>query len=158
MLFLKEGNNVKKAAVVDLQVMRYGNLVTDLLSFVYATTNRAFREKNLDRIIEIYQESLMACLKRTLSNRNEIFAKMEKEYTLQKIRVKFASHALFGLSSTLMIMPAIAYDTLTPIIEEILDEKKHEKVMVNSQPQEYHDRVRDLFEDFKINGYILSLT
>lgn len=100
----------------------------------------------------------MACLKRTLSNRNEIFAKMEKEYTLQKIRVKFASHALFGLSSTLMIMPAIAYDTLTPIIEEILDEKKHEKVMVNSQPQEYHDRVRDLFEDFKINGYILSLT
>jgi hypothetical protein len=158
MLFLKEDNVVKNAVLIDLQVMRYGNIVTDLLSFIYATTNREFREAHLDRLLCIYQENLMCNLRRSLSSRLEIVAEMEKEYTVQNIRVKFASHALFGLASTLMVMPAITYDTLTPLIDAILDDKIHEKVMLDSQPPEYHKRVRDLFEDFRNNGYIQSLS
>lgn len=158
LMFLKDGNEVKNTVFIDLQVFRYGNLVTDLLNFIYTTTSRQLREDNLDTLLSIYQKSLMDCLRRTLSKRTEIIEQMEKEFTLQNIRLKFASHALFGLASTLMVMPAITYDSLTPLIESILDDKIHEKVMTNSQPIEYHKRVRDLFEDFRNNGYIQSLS
>lgn len=157
-MFLKENGVVKNAAMVDFQVMRYGNIVTDLISLLYATTSRLFREKYLDQLLRVYHESLISCLKRALSNRSEVLSQMEKEFTLQNIRVKFSSHALLGLTSTLMYMPAITYDSLTPIIESILDERLQQKALVNAQPQAYHDRVRDLFEDFKNNGYILSLS
>lgn len=156
-MFLKENNIVKNAVFVDLQVFRYGHLINDILSFIYCTTSRTFRESHLDQLLSIYHEALIDCLKRTLPTENKKVHELETEFSLDNIKKKFHSHALFGLGSTLIIIPAVTYDSLTPIIESFLSENDHQKIMTSTQPPKYHHRVRDLYEDFRNNGHIRNL-
>lgn len=154
-MFHYHNGKVKHVKFVDLQTIRYTNLSCDILMLLYSSTEGDLRHKHLDRLIEIYQESLISTLREYLEkNYRKELATLEREFTCEGIKNEFALRSLYGLGTAIWIMPAITFDSLSSILGSIVDQDEHNEIMMQQQPKEYHSRIKDIVSEFYLRGFL----
>lgn len=155
-MFHYHNGRVKHVKFVDLQTIRYTNLTCDILMLLFSSTEGSLRAKHMDRLIEIYRESLINNLREYMEkNYRHELAKLEEEFSFENIKSEMALRALYGLGTSLWVMPAITFMSLPlDLMKSILNQKAHEEVMKQMQPKEYHARVRDIVKEFYERGFL----
>lgn len=157
LMFHYHNNKVKHVKFVDLQTIRYTNLITDLLMLIYTSTEAELRHKHLDRLIKVYRESLISNLREYLEKkyRREL-ATLEEEFSFENIKREFAARSLYGLGMSLWVMPAITFKSLSTdldsYVESLIDQDTNEDI--RHQPKEFHIRVRDIVKEFHDRGFL----
>jgi Ecdysteroid kinase-like family len=157
-----KNDKVINVKLVDLQTVRYTNIVCDLLIFFYSSTTYEVRMKCMDRLIEIYHESLINNLKDYLGIEYEFnFKALENHFTLKNIKEEISKRSLFGLGMSLWLIPAVTSTASAADIESamnsVMDSDKHCERMVSLFCDEYHKRIRDLLWEFDQRGYLSNL-
>lgn len=153
LMFHYHNGIVKHVKFVDLQTIRYTNLSCDILMFLYSSTDGELRHKHMDRLIQIYQESLISNLREYLEKkyRRELMV-LEKEFSFENVKKEFAVRSLYGLGTSLWVMPAVTFKSLSREMGSFKGSlMDHEKVM---QPKEFHTRVRDIVKEFHERGFL----
>lgn len=157
-LFHYHNKKVKHVKFVDLQTVRYSNLTTDILMLLYSSTEGDLRLKHLDRLLEIYQESLINTLREYLEkNYRQELATLEEEFSFENIKQEFASRSLFGLGMSLWVMPAITFKSLSSDLESFvgsLSKRDENKPTQITQPREFHTRVAEIVREFYARGFL----
>lgn len=148
-------NHVK---FVDLQTVRYTNPVCDILMFLYSSTEKDVRFKYMDQLIRIYHESLVSRLHDYLGKKytDDLIA-IEEDFTFERIMKELSIRALYGLGTSLWVLPAITFVSLTDIdslLSSVMDKKTHDEILTNMQSKEYHIRVKDIVQEFHLRGYL----
>lgn len=156
LMFHYHNDKVKHVKFVDLQTIRYSNLTCDILMLLYSSTEGDLRHKHMDRLIQIYRESLISNLREHLEKSYQPeLASLEKEFTFESIKAEFADRSMYGLATSLWVMPAITFKSLSneldSFVGSLIDQrKKHEK----HEPKEFHTRVRDIVKEFYDRGFL----
>lgn len=150
LMFHYHNGKPKHVKFVDLQTIRHTNLSCDILMFLYSSTEGDLRHKHLDRLLAIYRESLISNLREYLekSHRQEL-ASLEEEFTFESIKNEFEIRSLYGLGTSLWVMPAITFKSLKDELDSFGSTDKK-----STQPQEFHDRVRDIVKEFYDRGFL----
>lgn len=154
-MFHYHNGKVKHVKFVDLQTIRYTNLSCDVLMLLYSSTEGELRHKHLDRLIEIYQESLISNLREHLEkNYRQELATLEREFSYESIKNEFAIRSLYGLGMAMWVMPAVTFVSLSSILGSIVDQEAHDEIMMQQQPKEYHSRIKDIVKEFYLRGFL----
>lgn len=156
LMFHYHNGKVKHVKFVDLQTIRYTNLTCDILMFLYSSTDGELRQKHLDRLIKVYRESLISNLREYLEkNYRRELAKLEEEFSFENIKQEFGLRSLYGLGTSLWVMPAITFKSLSnkmdSFVDSIIDDEKQENF---KQPTEFHLRVQDIVKEFYDRGFL----
>jgi Ecdysteroid kinase-like family len=150
LMFHYHNSKVKHVKFVDLQTIRYANLSCDILMFLYSSTEGDLRHQHMDRLLQIYQESLIDNLREYLEKKYpRELATLEREFSFENIKNEFAIRSLYGLGTSLWVMPAITFKSLSSEIDSFVGSM--EKIM---QPKEFHERVRDIVKEFYERGFL----
>lgn len=156
LMFHYHNGKVKHVKFVDLQTIRYSNLTCDILMLLYSSTEGDLRHNYMDRLIKIYRESLISNLREYLEkNYQPELASLEKEFTFESIKAEFAVRSIYGMGTSLWVMPAITFKSLSTELDSfvgsLIDQhEKHEK----HEPKEFHTRVRDVVKEFYERGFL----
>ncbi|CRK96955.1 CLUMA_CG010320, isoform A, partial [Clunio marinus] len=154
LMFHYHNSKLKHVKFVDLQTIRYTNLVCDILMLLYSSTDGSMRDKHMDRLIEVYRESLISTLREYLEkNYRDELEKLEDEFTVKSIMHELGLRSLYGLGTSLWVMPAVTFVSLSKIMGSIHDQQAHEEYLLQLQPKEYHTRVKDIVKEFYERGY-----
>lgn len=145
---------------IDLQTLRYTSPVIDILHFLYTSTERAVRELYMDRMIDVYVESLYATMQR-FDVHDEYVQNIDELNAM--IRSELRDKALYGLGICMWLLPAVTFspdniidlDTIT--IDDFQSDNQ-EKTMTQMQTPEYHMRMRDTVVEFYRKGIINDIT
>jgi hypothetical protein len=156
LMFHYHNGKVKHVKLVDLQTIRYTNLTCDILMLLFSSTEGSMRRKHMDRLIQIYHESLVYNLREYLEkNYRHELSTLEQEFTLENIKSELALRSLYGLGTSLWVMPAITFVSLsTDVMKTIMDQQAHDEMLIQLQPKEYHARVRDIVKEFYERGFL----
>lgn len=154
-MFHYHNGKIKHVKFVDLQTIRYTNLTCDILMLLYSSTEGDLRHKHLDRLIEIYQESLISNLREYLEkNYRQELATLEQEFSNESIKNEFRVRSLYGLGMAMWVMPAVTFVSLSSILGSIVDQETHDEIMMQQQPKEYHSRIKDIVTEFYERGFL----
>jgi hypothetical protein len=156
-MFHYHNGKVKHVKFVDLQTIRYTNLTCDILMLLYSSTVGDLRHKHLDRLIEIYQESLISNLREYLEkNYRQELATLEQEFSYKNIKNEFAIRSLYGLGMATWVMPAVTFVSLTSVLGSIVDQEitPNDEMMTQQQPKEYHSRIKEIVLEFYLRGFL----
>lgn len=149
-MFHYHNGKPKHVKFVDLQTIRHMNLTCDILMFLYTSTESDLRRKHLDQLLDIYRESLISNLREYLEkNYRSELAALEEEFTTESIKKEFALRSLYGLGTSLWVMPAITFKSLKDEFDSFGSADKK-----STQPQEFHNRVRDIVKEFYDRGFL----
>jgi hypothetical protein len=153
LMFHYHNDKVKHVKFVDLQTIRYTNFACDILMFLFSSTEGALRTKHMDRLIEIYRESLINNLREYLEkNYREQLAMLEKEFTVKNIQKELTDCALYGLGTSLWVMPAITFVSLSfELMQSLLNMESQDS---SNTSIEYHTRIRDIVKEFYERGFL----
>lgn len=156
LMFHYQDGKVNNVKLVDLQTIRYTNLTCDILMLLYSSTEGAMRSKHMDQLIEIYHESLISSLRDYLENKSyrQELATLEHEFTLENIKSELAVRSLYGLGTSLWVMPAVTFVSLSLSLMKTINQESHDEIMMQLQPKEYHARVRDIVKEFYERGFL----
>lgn len=159
LMFHYHNNRVKHVKFVDLQTIRYTNLTCDILMLLYSSTEGAMRSKHMDRLIQIYRESLVSNLREYLEkNYRDELATFEKDFTFESIKEELAARSLYGLGTSLWVMPAVTFVSLaSDLLKSIANQEAHDTIMLQQQPAEYHARVKDIVKEFYDQGFLKDI-
>lgn len=89
---------------IDYQISRYVSPVLDLVYFIFASTDKDFRDNHYHDLIRVYHDTLTKLLKRLGEDPEQLFSFED----LQKQLKKFGR---FGLPMALMLVPMITTQT-----------------------------------------------
>lgn len=154
LMFHYHNGKVKHVKLVDLQTIRYTNLSCDILMLLFSSTEKNMRNKHMDRLILIYRESLINNLREYLEkNYRPELTTLEEEFSFENIKNELALRSLYGLGTALWVMPAITFVKLSSILQ-ITDKDAHDEILVQLQPKEYHERVKDIVQEFYECGFL----
>jgi thiamine kinase-like enzyme len=140
----------EEVMLLDLQVARYSSLVTDLLHFLYTSTEPHLTDLHYDRLLAVYHASLSSTLRRLSPTAPPV--------TLQDIIDEVEEYALYGLLISFLILPAVtAKDTIVNLdtidkdsfmSEEFLEQSS------NSINASCMSRIKELVLEFVDRGFI----
>lgn len=153
-LMLKRNNDkTVEVKLIDLQAMRYGSAITDLLYFIYSSTERTLRINHLDQLIGDYHTSLVYSLKLYV-NDQETRQELETRYTYQSIQKEFKNNGLYGLGIGLWLLPALTFNRGHVIDLESLSSDTTELIQSVDDllTADYHRRVKDVVMDMDEMG------
>lgn len=158
-MFHYHNGKVKHVKFVDLQTIRYSNLTCDVLMLIYSSTEGELRHSHLDHLLGIYRESLISNLRDYLEKKHwKKLQQLEEEFTTENIKKEFAVRSLFGLGTSLWVMPAITFKSLANEMDNFVDSLIGTEVQENRdevrQPKEFHLRVRDIVKEFYDRGFL----
>lgn len=158
------GNNgkVNDAKFVDLQTIRYGNMVCDILIFLFSSTKIDMRMRHMDNLIEVYRESLINNLRQYLKNDYSCeFEAYQKLFTFENIKNEIAKSSLYGFFYVMWVLPAITFvpnvKDIDSLMKTIMDSDKHDEIMASLQSNEYHIRIRDVIREFDQRGFLRNI-
>ncbi|XP_021196697.3 uncharacterized protein LOC110380883 [Helicoverpa armigera] len=159
MMFKYEGDVPTNAIILDFQLLRYAPPAFDLMTFVYLTTSRSFREKHEKQIYDHYFS---------------VFCDNLDDYSKQRMKdlgydrdsfLWWCERArMFGVVEPAAINPFILMDPKTA--QKTFDDPETYHRVVNEDRSEpvlqyatscsvYRDRLLEVFEEF-VERYILS--
>ncbi|KAF6204601.1 hypothetical protein GE061_018761 [Apolygus lucorum] len=153
MMFRYNGDTVEEVKFVDLQVMRYASLATDLLYFLSTSIEPSVLRFHHDDLVSIYHEALVETVSQLAPDAPKI--------TIEQINDQIEELALFGLLMGFLLLPAITVEgsaiaaSLDSIEEhsDVTDNLgRHDKDFLTNT--RYQDRVRELVLHFVNLGYI----
>lgn len=155
-MFHYHNGKVKHVKFVDLQTIRFTNLTCDILMLLYSSTDGDLRHKHLDRLIEIYQESLISNLREYLEkNYRQELLTLEREFSYENIKNEFALRSLYGLGMASWVMPAVTFVSLSSILGSIVDQRNsNDEILTLQQPKEYHSRIKEIVLEFYTRGFL----
>ncbi|PZC74088.1 hypothetical protein B5X24_HaOG208339, partial [Helicoverpa armigera] len=83
--------------VLDLQTLQAGSPLVDLLYFIFTGSDKQFRAKYFDRLVEHYYSQLSASMRRLHLNPDEIYSKEDFDAEMKEKLPFGLSVAVFGL-------------------------------------------------------------
>uniref|UniRef100_A0A0A9VYS8 Citrate synthase, mitochondrial n=1 Tax=Lygus hesperus TaxID=30085 RepID=A0A0A9VYS8_LYGHE len=152
MLFRYNGDAVEEVKFVDLQVMRYSSLATDLLYFLSTSVEPSVLRFHQEDLVSIYHEALVETVSKLAPDAPKI--------TIEQINDQIEELALFGLLMGFLLLPAITVEgsAIAASLENIQEDsdvtsklEQHDK---NFLTDRYQERVRGLVLHFVNMGYI----
>lgn len=149
---------VDRVKFVDLQTIRYTNLVTDILLIFYSSTVKELRYNHFEELIMIYQQSLVANLRHYLGKtHNEEFYEYERELTVDNIKKELATHALFGFGMCLWLLPAVTFDRIPNLDTVTMNDFVSNDFIAQNHSNEYHIRIKDIVLEYFHRGFLDNL-
>ncbi|XP_014259144.1 uncharacterized protein LOC106672321 isoform X2 [Cimex lectularius] len=139
LLFRYNGEIAEEVKFVDLQVVRYASLSTDILHFLTTSTEPEVSTDYRDELVQTYHKSLCQVL--------EELAPGALHVSLGDIYNQIEIHALYGLLIGFLLLPAIT-------AENKLASNENFDSAVRSLTPKYYKKVRDLVLDFIDRGFI----
>jgi hypothetical protein len=112
--------------------------------------------------LEIYRTSLINSIRSHLSNRIDIeLDNFEEMYSLQNIKDELALRSFFGLGMSFWLMPAITFlpnvKNIDSLMNTIMDDDKHDEIMMMMQSNEYHVRIREIVSEYELRGFLKNI-
>uniref|UniRef100_A0A336JXG8 CSON001337 protein n=1 Tax=Culicoides sonorensis TaxID=179676 RepID=A0A336JXG8_CULSO len=159
-LFHHNANNLPdNIKFIDYQISRYVSPVLDLMYFIFASTDKSFRDKHYDDLIKIYHNSFCKFLKRLGENPEELFP-------FEKLEKQLKKFGRFGMPMALMLVPIIStetkdlpdFDRMAELMEEfkkgddMSDEAKHYMQLSMESAKRVAVRTRDVAIDM-VRGF-----
>lgn len=146
---------------IDYQISRYVSPVLDLVYFMFASTDKAFRDEHYDELIKIYHNSFSKFLKRLGEDPEQLFSFEEFDKQLKK-------YGRFGMPMALMLIPIITtqtkdlpdFDRMAELMEEfkkgdqMSDEAKQVMEVSAQSAKRVGARTRDVVIDMARLGYM----
>lgn len=140
--------------ILDWQIIRFGSPVTDLLCFLFTTTDKTFRDKEYDSLIGLYYESLSKTIKHLGSDPEKLFPLLHLKSELKRC----GNFAL--LMAPMAIQVAQADSSEIQKMDEMFDIAAKGETSVqlvtelNVERQTKCDRIlNELLEDIVNRGY-----
>ncbi|XP_075228386.1 uncharacterized protein LOC142328467 isoform X3 [Lycorma delicatula] len=156
MLFkYNKDNNVEDVKFVDLQVTRYASPVTDILLFIYTSTEKGLSRNYYDNLIEIYHEELSKTISEQASNAPVI--------SLKDLLDDIEAHALFSFLMVLLLLPAVTADStaidntiynLDAVNENTFKTKEYLDFAKECLSPRYRQIVKDMVLEYVDRGFI----
>uniref|UniRef100_A0A2A4JSU1 CHK kinase-like domain-containing protein n=1 Tax=Heliothis virescens TaxID=7102 RepID=A0A2A4JSU1_HELVI len=159
MMFKYEDNVPTNALILDFQLLRYAPPAFDLMSFVYLTTSRSFREKYEKQICDNYFTVFCANLDEDSKRRIKDLGYNRENFWLWCERAR-----MFGLVEPAAIHPFILMDPKTAqktfddpeTYDRVINEDRSEPVVqYASSCSAYRDRLLEVFEEF-VDRYVIN--
>lgn len=146
---------------IDYQISRYVSPVLDLVYFIFASTDKPFRDEHYDELLSIYHNSLSKFLKRLGEDPEQVFSFEEFQKQLKK-------YGRFGMPMALMLIPMITtqakdlpdFDRMAELMEEFTkgdqmsDEAKQVMEASLQSAKRVGARTRDVATDMVRLGYM----
>ncbi|CAH2041976.1 unnamed protein product, partial [Iphiclides podalirius] len=96
-------NGDLEVAILDFQTFRIGNPTTDLVYYIYNSTDEEFRRNHYHQLIDHYYEELGSALRRHDLDPEKIYSKQDFDYDLKKMLP-------YGLLIAIMVLPFVTVD------------------------------------------------
>ncbi|BES92905.1 Hypothetical protein NTJ_05712 [Nesidiocoris tenuis] len=150
MLFRYENNTPTEVKFVDLQVMRYSSLATDILYFLCTSVEPS--------VLSFYHDDLIVAYHQSLTETLEKLAPGAPQIAIAQINDQIEDLALFGLLMGFLLLPAITVES--DLID--LDSMQHGEDLASKFEQQreqmmsakYRERVRSLVLYFIERNFI----
>lgn len=137
--------------------------VCDLLIFLFSSTKAYLRLQSLDELLKIYRNSLLKSIRDHLSTILDIeqLENFDEIYSLKNIKDEFALRSFYGLGMSFWLMPAITFlpnsKDIDSLMNTIMDDDKHDEIMILMQSNEYHVRIQEIISEYEIRGFLDKL-
>lgn len=146
---------------IDYQISRYVSPALDLVYFIFASTDKTFRDEHYHELIKIYHNSLSKFLKRLGEDPEILFPFEALEGQLKKF-------GRFGMPCSLMLLPIITtqsrdlpdFDKMAEMMDEfkkgdgMSDEAKAFQESFMKHATRVGSRTRDVAVDMVQLGYM----
>lgn len=148
-------NIVEEIRFVDLQVTRYASPVTDILLFIYTSTEKGLTRHYYDNLIEVYHKELTKTISENASNTPLI--------SLKQLLDDIEAHALFSFLMVLLLLPAVTADNtvidntiynLDSVNENTIKTKEYLDFAKDCLSPRYRQIVRDMVLEYVDRGFI----
>ncbi|CAF4876693.1 unnamed protein product [Pieris macdunnoughi] len=133
-----------KVIPIDFQTIRHGNLVSDLVYFIFTGTDQEFRNTQYQRCLDHYYSELSRTLTMLNLDPNEIYSRKDFEYELEQA-------SSYGLLSAILCLLIITVD---PKDAPKVDDKLEQKDFAVIPNERYSERINGVIEDFIKLGVI----
>ncbi|XP_045525750.1 uncharacterized protein LOC123715018 isoform X2 [Pieris brassicae] len=133
-----------KVIPIDFQTIRHGNLVSDLVYFIFTGSNQEFRNTNYQQCLDHYYSELSSTLTRLHLDPNQIYSRKDFEYELEQA-------SSYGLLSAILCLLIITVD---PKDAPKVDDKLEQKDFAVIPNERYSERINGVIEDFIKLGVI----
>lgn len=138
---------------IDWQLSRYGSPVLDLHYLISTSTDRDFRQKEYQSLMEHYYRTLSQSIRRLGSNPDKLFSYDDFHNELKK----FGNFVLLmgTMMTEMMLIDPKDIPDIDDSAEEVASVDKNLNVFAYNEQRdrEYDRRINDLFDDFVGMGY-----
>lgn len=139
---------------LDWQVIRYASPAIDLLLIIFTSTDKAFRDKEFDNLLDCYYESLSTTVKLLGSDPNELFTFQNLKDEIKRC----GNYALMLAPSVIQVLQADSSEISN--LDEIMDEVARGERQIELTGSlggrgqlEYDRRLNEVFEDIVRLGF-----
>lgn len=156
-ILLKTENGQCDALIIDFQTVLYCPPTMDLSSVIYMNTDKKFRDKHVDEILEFYYKVLSEEVE------DKIGIDFATILSVDEFMESYDESLLFGLTQAAIVIPITAmkvkererYFCDSESIHRINNVSRTKEVIdVANQDAEYYTRLMDLFEDILDKYYL----
>lgn len=162
LMFRYDADQVVNAVkLLDLQAVRFTSPSIDILHFLYTSTLRKVRERSLNELLEVYVEAVAAELKLHMA-KSELLPQLLERFNVANIRRQCNENILYGLGISMWLMPAVTFaKDKIPDLNNIkftdFENKIQQQVMTSMQTPQYHERMKEIVEEYYDRGLLATI-
>ncbi|CAK1550262.1 unnamed protein product [Leptosia nina] len=123
---------------IDFQTLRHGNVISDLVYFIFTGSDKKFRDQYYCKCLDHYYSQLALTLTRLGLEPMKIYPREDFEYELKKA-------SSYGLLAAILCLLIITVD---PKDAPKVDENLQQKDFAVRPNERYAERINDVIEDF----------
>lgn len=147
----------EEVRLLDLQVARYASPATDILHFLYTSTQEGIRRRHYDQLVRIYHTTLNDTVRRLMVG--SPYEHTEVFMTFQQLQDELQKYTIYGFLNALWLLPAVHADPsnvpdLETITEDILFSQENLDNLISNQSPTYKQRIRELVQDYRLLGVL----
>lgn len=146
-----ESGGCEDVKLLDLQVMRHAPPTTDLLHFLYSSTDPKLRREHYSGLLGSYQRTFIECIDslagphcREKSEVAEKIRKLKAQHSLDLVLERMRRDSLYGLAQFILLLPVFTYES-----SRILNPSEDD-----DEPAEYQRRLRETLLEFDAMGVL----
>jgi hypothetical protein len=150
-----QARQVEEVRLLDLQVARYASPATDILHFLYTSTQADIRKRHYDQLLRIYHSTLNTTVRRLMVG--SPYEKTEVFMPLKQLKDELEKHRLYGFLNALLLLPAVHADSssvpdMETITEDAFYSQENLESLLSHQTPTYKESIRDLVQEYRAHG------
>lgn len=152
-----QARQVEEVRLLDLQVGRYASPATDILHFLYTSTQAGIRKRHYNQLLRIYHSTLNDTVRRLMVG--SPYENTEVFMPFQQLEDELEKHRIYGFLNALWLLPAVHADAdnvpdLETITKDDLFSQETLDSLISHQTPTYRQSIRDLVQEYGAHGYL----
>lgn len=138
----------KRVFLIDWQISQYSSPATDLLYYLYTSTEQPLRTSHFDDIVLDYHTSLSALLQRIGGN-------PDSQFSFDDLHRQLSTFGIYCLIMAPVVIQAVTMKAEDiPDMDAVTEENMHEyDLLAKGKPTGFNKRIRDVVCDFVKRGF-----